>query len=83
MAGVFLIELPTGDLPGIALGSKAILVVERIAMLFAAWLLGLVVIARALEGELPIEISGRGVRYADVGTAAAPRRYAVSKGGES
>lgn len=69
-AGVFLIDRPAaGDLPGIALGSEAILVVERIATLFTLWLLGLVVVARALAGELPIEISGRGVRYADVETA--------------
>lgn len=61
VAGVFLIELPTGDLPGIALGSEAILVVERIAMLLAVWLLGVVVIGRALKGELPIEISGRDI----------------------
>lgn len=65
VAAVFLIEHPGEDLPGIALGSEAILVIERIAMLFTVWLLGLVVIARALAGELPIEISGRGLRYAD------------------
>jgi hypothetical protein len=69
VAAVFLIEPPTRDLPGIALGSSAILVIERIAMLFAVWLLALVVIARALVGELPIEISGRGLRYADAATA--------------
>jgi len=69
VAGVFLIEVRGDDLPGIALGSKTILVIERIAMLFVAWLLTLVVIARALTGELPIEISGRGLRYADVATA--------------
>jgi len=69
VAAVFLIELPTGDLPGIALESGAILVIERIAVLFAVWLLALVVAARALAGELPIEISGRGLRYADADTA--------------
>ncbi len=71
LAGIFLIEPPTGDLPEIALGSATILAVERIAVLFAAWLLALVVIARALVGELPIEISGRGLRYADAATAQA------------
>jgi hypothetical protein len=65
IAAVFLIELPADGLPGIALGSEAILVIQRIALLFGVWLLGLVVIARALVGELPIEISGRGLRYAD------------------
>lgn len=69
VAGVFLIEPPSDDLPGVALGSEAILAIERIATLFAAWLLTLVVIARALTGELPIEISGRGLRYADAATA--------------
>jgi hypothetical protein len=69
VAGVFLIGLSGDDLPGVALGSESILVIERIAMLFVAWLLTLVVIARALTGELPIEISGRGLRYADVATA--------------
>lgn len=73
VAGVFLIELPGDDLPGIALGSEAILVIERIAMLFTVWLLGLVVVARALAGELPIEISGRGLRYADAATAQSGR----------
>ncbi len=69
-AGVFLIDRPTaGDLPGIALGSETILVVERVAMLFATWLLMVMVLVRALAGDLPIEISGRGLRYADAGTA--------------
>jgi hypothetical protein len=69
VAGVFLIPMPTEDLPGIALEAKAILVVERIAVLFGAWLLVQVVVARALLGDLPIEISGRGIRYADARTA--------------
>lgn len=64
-----MIPMPTEDLPGIALDAKAILVVERIAVLFAAWLLVQVVVVRALLGELPIEISGRGLRYADARTA--------------
>jgi hypothetical protein len=64
-----MIPLPTQDLPGIALDAKAILVVERIAVLFGAWLLVQVVVVRALPGELPIEISGRGLRYADASTA--------------
>jgi hypothetical protein len=69
-AGVFLIDRPAvGDLPGIALGSEAILVVERIVMLFGTWLLTVVVLVRALAGDLPVEISGRGVRSAEVATA--------------
>lgn len=69
IAGIFLIESPAGGFPGVALGSETILVIERIATLFAAWLLALVVVVRALTGELPIEISGRGLRYADAVTA--------------
>lgn len=64
-----MIPMPTEDLPGIALEAKAILVVERIAVLFGAWLLVQVVLARALLGDLPVEISGRGIRYADARTA--------------
>lgn len=60
-----LIDAPGDDLPGVALGSAAILVVERIVALFAAWLMVLVIVVRALAGDLPTEISGRGVRYAD------------------
>jgi hypothetical protein len=69
VAGVFLIEAPGDHLPGVALESESILVIERIAMLFVAWLLTLIVVARSLTGELPIEISGRGLRYADAATA--------------
>lgn len=64
VGGVFLIEGSVGDLPGVALGSETILVVERIVGLFAAWLFVVVVMSRALVGQLPSEISGRGVRYA-------------------
>src|SRR5690349_1786936 len=63
-AGVFLTGAPPSQLPGVALGSETILVVERIMALFAAWLLVLVVIARASAGDLPTEISSGGVRYA-------------------
>lgn len=64
------IEVPdAASLPGIALGSQTILVVERAVVLFAAWLLWLVVLAQALRGRLPVEISGRGVRYADASAA--------------
>jgi len=69
LAGVFLIPRPTVGLPGVALQSGAVLVVERISVLFAAWLLGLVVVFRAVSGELPTEVSGRGVRYAEADTS--------------
>lgn len=55
------------SLPGVALGSPALLAVERGLAFFAAWLLVLVVSAQALNGRLPIEVSGRGVRYAEAG----------------
>lgn len=55
-------------MPGVALGSELILAVERAMTLFAAWMLVIVAVARAVVGELPSEISGRGVRYADADT---------------
>lgn len=56
---------PPGGPPGVALGSSMVLAVERSALLFAAWLATLVILAQAWQGRLPIEVSGRGVRYAD------------------
>ena len=63
--GFFVIDDPPGRLPGVALGSELVLAVERAMALFAAWMLVVIVVARAISGELPSEISGRGVRYAD------------------
>jgi hypothetical protein len=42
-----------------------VLVVERTVALFVAWMLALVVLAESCRGQLPLEISGRGVRYAE------------------
>jgi hypothetical protein len=56
---------PREPLPGVALNSPAILVVERTIALFAAWMLVLVVVARGLAGELPLEVTSRGFRYAE------------------
>jgi hypothetical protein len=53
-------------LPTIALGSDIVLYVERAAAVFAVLFLALLVIYRAFLGELPSELSGRGVKYADV-----------------
>lgn len=64
-AGVNLWIEPQDTLPGVALGSHALLIAERSVAFFSIWLLGLVVIAQAIRGRLPIEISGRGIRYAD------------------
>lgn len=51
--------------PGYALGSGVVLVLERAAMMWAFALVVLVISDQALRGRLPVEISGRGVRYAD------------------
>lgn len=59
---------PPGGPPGVALDSPMILAVERSALLFATWLATLVILAQAWQGRLPIEVSGRGVRYADPAT---------------
>ena len=56
---------PAASLPGVALGSEALLLAERAMALFAIWMSVVVVVLRALRDELPIEISGRGVRYAE------------------
>jgi hypothetical protein len=60
---------PPGPLPGVALGSEPLLLVERTVAFFAAWLAVLVVVAQALKGHLPIEVSGRGVRYVEASIA--------------
>jgi hypothetical protein len=52
-------------LPSAALGSDVVLFVERGAAVFAVLFLALLVIYRAFRGELPSELSGRGVKYAD------------------
>lgn len=52
-------------LPAVALGSNHLLLVERAMAFFAAWMVCLVVIAEALRGRLPTELSSGGVRYAD------------------
>lgn len=59
------IETPPAGAPGVAFGSETVLVVERTAALFAAWMVALVVLTESWRGQLPLEISSRGVRYAD------------------
>ena len=54
------------SLPSLALGSRELLWVERALALFYGFLLLLVPILKALEGELPIELSARGARYRDL-----------------
>lgn len=60
------IPVPEGALPAVALQSAELLVLERVIAFFATGLLLLIVIARAFRGELPVEISGRGVKYAPI-----------------
>jgi hypothetical protein len=59
---------PHEPLPGVALGSDLVLAAERATALFAGWMLVLVVVSRALAGELPLEITSRGFRYAEAET---------------
>jgi hypothetical protein len=59
---------PANSMPGVALGSVALLVAERTVALFAVWMLVVVVVLRAFRDQLPIEVSGRGVRYAEAET---------------
>jgi hypothetical protein len=56
---------PAASLPGVALGSEALLLAERAMALFAIWMSAVVIVLRALRDQLPIEISSRGVRYAE------------------
>jgi len=60
------IALPTShDLPALALGNRELLWLERTLVLFYGFLLLFVPVVRALQGELPIELSTRGARYAE------------------
>jgi hypothetical protein len=51
-------------LPGAALGSEELLIAERAAAMSAILFLGAPIVIRAMQGELPQELSGRGVKYA-------------------
>lgn len=62
---LFPLSSPGLDASSMALGSNLILAVQRVIFLFAAWLLIVVILVMASQGRLPVEISGRGLRYAD------------------
>ena len=65
------LALPTpDDLPSLALGSRELLWAERTLAFFYGFLLFLVPILKAIGGELPIELSTRGARYAEASDAA-------------
>jgi hypothetical protein len=50
-------------LPSVALGSDELLLLERSLAFFYGALLFMVPVVRALEGQLPIELSARGARW--------------------
>jgi hypothetical protein len=63
LLGIF---LPANhDLPAVALGNRELLWAERSFLFFYGYLLLFVPLVRALHGELPIELSTRGARYAE------------------
>jgi hypothetical protein len=65
VVGSLLVSLLGGrpaTLPGVALGSTAVLYVEKATACFSSYLLVLVVVVRAFAGDLPSEL--RGVKYA-------------------
>jgi hypothetical protein len=57
-------------LPALALENRELLWLERALVLFYGFLLLFVPVVRALQGELPIELSTRGARYAEASDAA-------------
>lgn len=66
--GIFLPA--THDLPALALGNRELLWAERSLLFFYGFLLLFVPLVRALHGELPIELSTRGARYAETSETA-------------
>jgi hypothetical protein len=76
IAAALATEVPE-RLPSVALGSPLVLYAERSAAVFAALLLALLVLIRAWNGELPTELSGRGVTYTKSETTADLRDAAL------
>ncbi len=58
------------DLPAVALGNRELLWAERSLIFFYGFLLLFMPLLRALQGELPIELSARGARYAETSQTA-------------
>lgn len=69
-------------LPGVALGSEALLHVERALALLLALLLVLVVLVRGWQGQLPKALSGRGIEWpaAEVASATKDATTAFEQG---
>ena len=63
-SAVTLMQGTPGALPAVALGSEVLFHLERAAALLAALMVILVMIIRAARGELPVELSTQGLRYA-------------------
>jgi hypothetical protein len=55
----------SGDLPGAALGTTWLLYGLRALLIFYGLLLLVIPLIRALRGELPVELSMSGARYAE------------------
>jgi hypothetical protein len=74
MVGALAASVATGvppELPPVALSSPILLFAERAFALFSMWLVAAVVLGRALSNQLPVEVSTRGVRYAEAERAQA------------
>lgn len=66
LVACFLISILAGhpsQMPAVALGSSLLLYMERAIAFFAGGLLLMVILVEAWKGNLPIEISGRGLKY--------------------
>jgi hypothetical protein len=61
----------SGGLPGAALGTTWLLYGLRTLAIFYGLLLLVIPLIRALRGELPVELSMRGARYAETGPTTA------------
>jgi hypothetical protein len=53
------------DVPSLALGSHVVLALQTALVLFYGSLLLLVPVIRALEGDLPVELTLRGARWSE------------------
>jgi len=60
---VSMIEGTPGVLPGVALGSPVLLHAERVLALVGVVIAALSVLAQAVRGRLPVELSTSGLRY--------------------
>jgi hypothetical protein len=64
-AGGAIVSLRTANVPTLALGSQVVLALQIALAFFYGSLLLLVPLLRALDGDLPIELSLRGARWSE------------------